>query len=213
MSDLKTFLELDFKYLLVGFVLFLVAVKFVWTLLEWLIVEKLKIETGRQREQREARKQLKDTTELAKQTAENLSKLQKQHTKDEKEFRENLERHMAESEKDRKTLHTEMKQYSENRIKDREQSMQIQRELSTSMDKLSKLFLDKQISDYRWEIINVADKISNGRIVSKECLKHAISTYDKYEKIIKEYGLVNGEVTVSIGVVKKEYAKILSDEK
>lgn len=86
-------------------------------------------------------------------------------------------------------------------------------ELIDDIKILKDLLLDKQISDYRWEIINVADKISNGRIVSKECLRHAISTYDKYEKIIKEYGLVNGEVAVSIGVVKSEYTKILSDEK
>ena len=82
-----------------------------------------------------------------------------------------------------------------------------------SIEALKDLLLDKQISDYRWEIINVADQISNGRIVSKECLRHAIATYDKYEKIIEEYGLVNGEVAVSIGVVKSEYTKILSDEK
>ena len=75
-------------------------------------------------------------------------------------------------------------------------------ELIDDIKTLKDLLLDKQISDYRWEIINVADKISNGRIVSKECLRHAIATYDKYEKIIEEYGLVNGEVAVSIGVVK-----------
>ena len=86
-------------------------------------------------------------------------------------------------------------------------------ELIDDIKTLKDLLLDKQISDYRWEIINVADKISNGRIVSKECLRHAIATYDKYEKIIDEYGLVNGEVAVSIGVVKGEYTKILSDEK
>ena len=167
----------------------------------------------KQRERKAELKQLDDTTNLAKKTAENLSKLESQHTKDEKEFRESLNRHMSESEKDRKALHKEMKQYSENRIKDREQSMRIQKELNSSMDKLAKLLLDKQISDYRWEIINVADKISNGRIVSKECLKHAIATYDKYEKIIEEYDLVNGEVTVSIGVIKSEYTKVLLDEK
>lgn len=86
-------------------------------------------------------------------------------------------------------------------------------ELIDDIKALKDLLLDKQISDYRWEIINTADKISNGRIVSKECLRHAISTYDKYEKIIKKYNLVNGEVTVSIGVVKAEYTKILSDDK
>ena len=87
------------------------------------------------------------------------------------------------------------------------------RELINDIKALKDIMLDKQISDYRWEIINVADKISNGRIVSKECLRHAISTYDKYEKIINEYGLVNGEVSVSIRVIKSEYTKMLSDEK
>ena len=76
---------------------------------------------------------------------------------------------------------------------------------------LKDLLLDKQISDYRWEIINTADKISNGRIVSKECLKHAIATYDKYEKIIEKYNIKNGEVSISIKVIRGEYAKILAD--
>lgn len=213
MNELKELLELDFKYLLICFVLLLVTIKFLWTLLEWLFVDKLGIETKRQRQREVELKQLDETTKLAQQTAKNLSKLEAQHTKDEKEFRANLNRHMAESEKDRKALHSEMKQYSDNRIKDREQSLQIQKEFTTSINGLSQLFLDKQISDYRWEIINVADKISNGRIVSKECLKHAIGTYDKYEKIIKEHNLVNGEVTISIGVIRDEYAKVLSDEK
>ena len=78
---------------------------------------------------------------------------------------------------------------------------------------LKDLLLDKQISDYRWEIINTADKISNGRIVSKECLKPAIATYDKYEKIIEKYNIKNGEVSISIKVIRGEYAKILADEK
>ena len=213
MNELKTLLELDFKYLFIGLILFLVVVKFLWTLLEWLLVEKLGLETKKQRQRKEELKQLDETTKLAQQTAKNLSKLEAQHTKDEKEFRDSLSKHMTESEKDRKALLQEMKQYSENRIKDREQSMRIQKELTTSMGQLAQLLLDKQISDYRWEIINVADKISNGRIVSKECLKHAIGTYDKYEKIIEEHNLTNGEVTISISVIKDEYAKILSDEK
>lgn len=213
MNELKALLELDFKYLFIGFILTLVVIKFVWTLLEWLIVEKLGLETKRQRQRKAELKQLDETTKLAQQTAKNLSALESRHTKDEKEFRNSLNKHMVESEKDRKVLHQEMKQYSENRLKDREQSMQIQKELTTSMSHLAQLLLDKQISDYRWEIINVADNISNGRIVSKECLKHAISTYDKYEKIIKENNLTNGEAKISIGVIKSEYAKILSDEK
>ncbi len=86
-------------------------------------------------------------------------------------------------------------------------------ELIDDIKGLKDLLLDKQISDYRWEIINTADKISNGRIVSKECLKHAIATYDKYEKIIEKYNIKNGEVSISIKVIRGEYAKILADEK
>ena len=117
---------------------------------------------------------------------------------------------------DRALLENNKKEIEELEIKYKEDTKKYQeshQELIDDIKVLKDILLDKQISDYRWEIINVADKISNGRIVSKECLRHAIATYDKYEKIIEEYGLVNGEVAVSIGVVKSEYTKILLDEK
>ena len=80
-------------------------------------------------------------------------------------------------------------------------------EMRDDIKKLTELFVDKQINDYRWEIINLADKIANGKTVSKECLRHAISTYEKYEKIINEHGLVNGEVEISITIIKEGYQK------
>ena len=72
------------------------------------------------------------------------------------------------------------------------------------------MVLDKQISDFRWEIINLADKISDGKHVSKEALRHAISTHTKYEKIIKEYGLTNGEVDISIEIINEEFKNQMS---
>ena len=69
MNELKELLELDFKYLFIGLILLLVVIKFVWTLLEWLIVEKLGLETKKQRQRKAELKQLDDTTNLAKQTA------------------------------------------------------------------------------------------------------------------------------------------------
>ena len=75
------------------------------------------------------------------------------------------------------------------------------------------MFVDKEINDYRWEIINLADKISSDKTsVSKECLRHAISTYEKYEKIIVENGLVNGEVEISIEIIKEAYQQKLKNE-
>lgn len=84
-------------------------------------------------------------------------------------------------------------------------------EMRNDIKKLTDLFVDKQINDYRWEIINLADKIANGKTTSKECLRHAIATYEKYEKIITENGLVNGEVEISIEVIRDNYQKKLSE--
>ena len=140
MDAVKELITLDLRYIFVGIIVILVSVKFLWLLLEWFVVKKLGLETRKQRQRKEDREQLEKTTELAKQTARNLAKLEAQYTKDEKDFREDLNRHMTESEKDRKSLHQEMKRYSDNRIKDREQSIHIQREITSSVDKLTKMF-------------------------------------------------------------------------
>lgn len=84
-------------------------------------------------------------------------------------------------------------------------------EMRNDLKKLTDIFVEKQINDYRWEIINLADKISSGKMVSKECLRHAISTYEKYEKIIDENGLINGEVEISIEVIRDNYQKKLRE--
>ncbi len=85
-------------------------------------------------------------------------------------------------------------------------------EMRNDIKNLTDLFIDKEINDYRWEIINLADKISGDiTSVSKECLRHAISTYEKYEKIIVENGLVNGEVEISIEIIKDAYQQKLKE--
>lgn len=95
---------------------------------------------------------------------------------------------------------------------DLERSDRRDEEISSDIKKLTSIFIEKQINDYRWEIINLADKISSDKIsVSKECLRHAISTYEKYEKIIAENGLVNGEVEISIEIIKEAYQQKLKE--
>lgn len=84
-------------------------------------------------------------------------------------------------------------------------------EISSDLKKLTEIVISKEINDYRWEIINLADKISANKFVSKECLRHAISTYEKYEKIINENGLSNGEVEISIAVIKESYQNRLKE--
>lgn len=216
--------HIDWWTVIIGIITGVIAFKFLCELFEW-VIDKFGIETKSMRQKREDHKLLEETSKLAKVTAENLNKLQSRHCKDEEEFRRNLNNHIEESKKDRKTLHDEMIKFTSNRISDRQQSLSIQKELTDSIksvvegqierdkkiENLTELFVDKQISDYRWEIINLADKISNGKIVSKECLKHAIATHAKYEKIIEKYGLVNGEVDISIGIIKSSLQKLLSE--
>lgn len=183
------------------------------------LFKKLDIETKGMREKRENRELLKATAELAKTTAENLDKLQERHTKDEEEFRNNLNNYMEESRKDRKALHDEMKQFSTNRVNDRQQSLQIQKELKDSIkslvdgqkerdakiENLTDMFVDKEVDDYRWEIINFATKVSEGKPCNKDSFKHCLRTYEKYEALLKKYGLENGEVEISMEVVNEAY--------
>jgi len=99
----------------------------------------------------------------------------------------------------------------EHHKKDIERSDRRDEEISGDIKNLTTLFVEKQINDYRWEIINLADKISNGKVVSKECYKHAISTYERYEKIIEQQGLMNGEVEISIQIINDSYKQKLKD--
>lgn len=99
----------------------------------------------------------------------------------------------------------------EHHVEDMKKSDEHDLEMRNDIKKLTDLFIEKQINDYRWEIINLADKLSNGKTVSKECIRHAISTYEKYEKIITEHGLVNGEVEISIEIIKEVYQQKLKE--
>ncbi len=106
MNELKTLLELDFKYLFFGFCLILIVGKTIWITLEWLLIEKLGLETKKQKERREDKKILSETSKLAKVTAESLAKLEDRHTKDEKNFRERLDGHIEGSQEDRKKINS-----------------------------------------------------------------------------------------------------------
>lgn len=230
MSELKELMQINWWYVFTALVLLLLCTKFIWSLIDWLFFEKLGIETRKMKQRRQDEELLKTTAELAKATsklakttAENLDKLQKRHTHDEEEFRKNLNNYMEESRKDRKALHDEMTMFAENRINDRKQSIEIQKELKDSiqnlldgqhsrdskLNELTNLFVDKEINDYRWEIINFATNVSEGKPCNKDSFKHCLRTYEKYEALLEKYGLENGEVEISMQVVNEAYKKKL----
>ena len=225
MKELEQLAEIDWWYVCFASVIFLICLKLVWSLLDWLLFEKLGIETRKMKQRREDRELLMATAKLAQDTAKNLEKLQKRHSEDEMQFRNNLSDYIEESRLDRKALHDEMKEFTENRACDRKQSLEIQRELKDSISELvecqqdrdrkindlTDMFVDKEINDYRWEIINFATKVSEGRPCNKDSFKHCLRTYEKYEALLEKHGLENGEVEISMQVVNEAYKKKLSD--
>lgn len=224
MDYIKELKEIDFWTFIFWLVVILGTWKCLSGLFDW-VIDRFGIETGIQRKRRESENLLSETAKLAQDTAKNLKALQDRHIQDETEFRTNLNNYMKESRADRKVLHDEVITFTNNRANDRAQSLSIQKQLTDSIQAIAKrqddrdekikdltsMFVDKQISDYRWEIINLADKISNGRTVSKEAYRHAIATYEKYEKIIKERNLTNGEVDISMEIIMESYRELLKD--
>ena len=224
MDYIKELREIDFWTFIFWLVVILGTWKCLSGLFDW-VIDRFGIETGIQRKRRESENLLSETAKLAQDTAKNLKALQDRHIQDETEFRTNLNNYMKESRADRKVLHDEVITFTNNRANDRAQSLSIQKQLTDSIQAIAKrqddrdekikdltsMFVDKQISDYRWEIINLADKISNGRTVSKEAYRHAIATHEKYEKIIKERNLTNGEVDISMEIIMESYRELLKD--
>ena len=80
-------------------------------------------------------------------------------------------------------------------------------EISADIKKLTRMFVDKEIDDMRWEINNFATKVSEGKPCSKDSFKHCIHIYEKYEQILSENGLENGEVEISMELINDAYMR------
>ena len=215
---LKNLKLIDWLSVIIAIILVLVAAKYIWSLLDWLFVEKLGIKTKKMRQREEESQQLKATAELAKTTAENLDKLQQRHCKDderhckdEEEFRNNLNNYMKESREDRKALHDEMTAYSTNRINDRKQSLEIQKELTDSQNKLT-----NKVDDICKKLIDMEEK-ENKRVQSeiKERIAQSYRQYNEtkqissmeleaLEDLIETYEAHGGENSFVHSVVQKE---------
>lgn len=211
MDNVEQLVAIDWWYVILALLLLLVCVKFIWSLFDWLFVEKLGIKTKKMRQREQESQQLKTTAELAKTTAENLDKLQKRHCKDEEEFRKNLNNYMKESREDRKALHEEMTVYSNNRINDRKQSLEIQKELTGSQNKLT-----YKVDDICKKLIDMEEK-ENKRVQSeiKERIAQSYRQYNEtkqisymeleaLEDLIETYEAHGGENSFVHSVVQKE---------
>lgn len=94
---------------------------------------------------------------------------------------------------------------------DVERSDRRDEEISADIKRLTQMFVDKEIDDMRWEINNFATNVSEGKPCNKDSFKHCIHAYEKYEKILEENGLENGEVEISMELINEAYKEKLKE--
>lgn len=183
------------------------------------IIQEHGIETAKMRQRREDH-------ELLIKTSQNLALLQEKSEKDDRSLECALETFMEEVRTDIGELKDSIQQSYNNNLSYRQVSIEKEQRLNKRIDdmlesdkqrdktvdeignglnKLTNMFIDKQIADYRWSIINFATAISEKKPCTKEAFKHCFATYEKYEKILEENGLENGEVKISMEIINEAY--------
>ena len=96
-------------------------------------------------------------------------------------------------------------------VHDMEKSDRRDEEISADIKKLTRMFVDKEIDDMRWEINNFATKVSEGKPCNKDSFKHCIHIYEKYEQILAENGFENGEVEISMELINDAYVRKMKE--
>lgn len=79
-------------------------------------------------------------------------------------------------------------------------------EFKSTLEVTKELTLDLYINVNRNRIIDFAGKVVNEDvIVSREEFNRIFKIYDEYEEILKKYGKTNGEVEISIRIIRDAY--------
>ena len=203
--------QIDWWYVVIAMVVLLIVIEVFWSLLDKFLFQRLGIETKKMRQRRLESEQLKTTAELAKATAENLDKLQKRHCKDEEEFRNNLNNYIEESRRDRQALHDEMTTYSNNRINDRRQSLEIQKELTDSQNKITdkvdgicRKLIDMEEKENKRVQSEIKERIAQSYRQYNETKQISSMELEALEDLIETYEAHGGENSFVHSVVQKE---------
>lgn len=103
----------------------------------------------------------------------------------------------------------DLKELHNKHEEDTKQSIRHDEMICEDLKKLTKIVVDKEIDDMRWEILNFSSALTSGRQYNKESFDHVIQIHEKYEKILEENGLENGQVTASMEVIMDVYKEKL----
>lgn len=89
------------------------------------------------------------------------------------------------------------------------QSIRHDEMIRSDLKNLTEILVEKQINDYRWEIISFSNRVANGETCNKDSYRHCFATYEKYEKLLEENGMENGEVEISMEIINESYKQKL----
>lgn len=233
MSNIEQLIQIDFKQLFIWLVLILLVTKtlvdaFSGTIWKWF--KSKGIETKAMREKREDHEMIIANVQAIKELAEVHKRDNDISNEHDDKLRDDMSVFMNEVRGDIGELKNSMQESFDNSLKYRQVSIDKEKrldsridtlveaskqrdisvnEINNALNKLTSMFIDKEISDYRWEIINFATAISEKKPCNKEAFRHCFATYEKYEKILEENGLENGEVTASMEIITETYKKKL----
>ena len=206
MEEFKALFELPWITIIISLVIILVAIKFIWELIEW-FMKKFKIQTGSMREKIA-------TYNLLTKNSEQLAQL----TQGFEEDHELLLETSKELKELKKSEKTDIENFKNNRIHDREQSFEIQRQLTDAIDKINDSLsymrqesIDREIARIRWDILKFATDISNGKKASRESYDFISKLYMRYEQLLDETGQENGLVDESVKYIKETYHQRLEN--
>lgn len=97
------------------------------------------------------------------------------------------------------------KKHEEDIIKSDKNNAEIRKDIKNLTD----MFVQKEIDDMRWEIINFATDLSSGKTYNRESFDHILRMYQKYEDILNKEHMENGLVTESIRYINEMYRENL----
>lgn len=98
-----------------------------------------------------------------------------------------------------------LKELQKKQEDDVKQSIQRDKRIKDDIKNLSNMFVDLEIQDIRWNILNFCSDLSNGKNFSNEYYDYVFKLYDKYEKMLRENGLTNGLIEQSISYIQEKY--------
>lgn len=191
MEELKQLAQIDWWYVVIALFVLLVCIKAIWSLLDWLLFEKLGIETKKMKQRRQ-------DSELLKATADGLNKLKEKHDKDETELKDCLSSFIKET-------RNAIKSQDDSNREHWETSKQIRKELA---DTIKELADDNQKKCCQIDSLIIANKEMLAEKINEK-YKYYISIggipEDEYDEFVSMHKAYNGVGGNSHGDAKFEY--------